>query len=56
MKRIDWYHETEEEDISFKRYLSIFLILCFLFLSILSIKVDSNLPIRLIKKEEEWGE
>ena len=54
MKKIDWYHETVVEDISFKKYLSIFLVLCFLLLSILTIRVDNNLPVRLIKKEDGY--
>lgn len=54
MKRIDWYQEMEEENLPLKKYLSVFIILSLFLSFIFSVKVDTNLPVRLIKKEEGY--
>ena len=54
MKTLDEYHGMKEEEISLTRCLLVFLLSILAFSIILSLKVDLNLTVSLIKKEDRY--
>ena len=54
MKTFNEYHGMKEEEISFTHYFLVFLVSVLIFSMILSLKVDFNLTISLVKKEEGY--
>jgi len=54
MKTLDEYHGMKEEGISFTFYFLVFLVSVLIFSMILSLKIDFNLMISLVKKEDGY--
>ena len=55
MKTLSEYHGMQEEEIPVMRYFLVFIFSILLFILILSLKVDFNLSISLVKAGNEYG-